>query len=128
MFDSVIVISLTIISLAMIGMIYRVIKGPTVADRVVALDAVGISLVAIIALVSIILKTNAFLDIILLIGILAFIGTVASLYYILNNQRCSWTQARFWQSPACALSPRHSPCPCPAVFAPAPRRMGGAGK
>lgn len=82
MFDSVIVISLTIISLAMIGMIYRVIKGPTVADRVVALDAVGISLVAIIALVSIILKTNAFLDIILLIGILAFIGTVAFSKYL----------------------------------------------
>lgn len=82
MFYSVIIISLTIISLAMIGMIYRVIKGPTVADRVVALDAVGISLVAIIAIVSIILKTNAFLDIILLIGILAFIGTVAFSKYL----------------------------------------------
>ncbi|WP_439646181.1 Na(+)/H(+) antiporter subunit F1 [Mesobacillus selenatarsenatis] len=61
----------------MIGLIYRVIKGPTVADRVVALDAIGISLVSVIALVSIVLETSAFLDIILLIGILTFIGTVA---------------------------------------------------
>ncbi|HAQ07056.1 MAG TPA: Na(+)/H(+) antiporter subunit F1 [Bacillus bacterium] len=82
MFDLIIFVSLTVISVAMIGMIYRVIKGPTVADRVVALDAVGISLVSLIALISIILETNAFLDIILLIGILAFIGTVAFSKYL----------------------------------------------
>lgn len=77
MFDTVLWISVTFIALAMVGLIYRVIKGPTIADRVVALDAIGISLVSVIALVSIILETSAFLDIILLIGILAFIGTVA---------------------------------------------------
>jgi multicomponent Na+:H+ antiporter subunit F len=77
MFEAVLWISITFISLAMIGLIYRVIKGPTVADRVVALDAIGISLVSVVALVSVFLETSAFLDIILLIGILAFIGTVA---------------------------------------------------
>ncbi|MEW8970072.1 MAG: Na(+)/H(+) antiporter subunit F1 [Mesobacillus sp.] len=77
MFEAVMWISITFISLAMIGLIYRVIKGPTVADRVVALDAIGISLVSVVALVSVFLETSAFLDIILLIGILAFIGTVA---------------------------------------------------
>ncbi|WP_428839319.1 Na(+)/H(+) antiporter subunit F1 [Bacillus massilinigeriensis] len=75
-------ISLFIISLAMLGLIYRVIKGPTIPDRVVALDALGINLVSIIAIVSIFLKTTAFLDIILLIGILAFIGTVAFSKYL----------------------------------------------
>ncbi|WP_422392709.1 Na(+)/H(+) antiporter subunit F1 [Mesobacillus harenae] len=66
----------------MLGLIYRLVKGPTVPDRVVALDALGINLIAVIALVSIILKTNAFLEIILLIGILAFIGTVAFSKYL----------------------------------------------
>ncbi|WP_432418834.1 Na(+)/H(+) antiporter subunit F1 [Cytobacillus spongiae] len=66
----------------MLGLIYRVIKGPSIPDRVVALDAIGINLVAIIALISIALKTNAFLEIILLIGILAFIGTVAFAKYL----------------------------------------------
>lgn len=82
MFETVIWISVTFISLAMIGLIYRVIKGPTVADRVVALDAIGISLVSVVALVSVLLDTSAFLDIILLIGILAFIGTVAFSKYL----------------------------------------------
>nr|WP_071460542.1 Na(+)/H(+) antiporter subunit F1 [Bacillus mediterraneensis] len=82
MFEIVLMISLFIISLAMLGLIYRVIKGPTIPDRVVALDALGINLVSIIAIVSIFLKTTAFLDIILLIGILAFIGTVAFSKYL----------------------------------------------
>ena len=41
-----------------------------------ALDAIGINLIGITALVSILLNTSAFLEVILLIGILAFIGTV----------------------------------------------------
>jgi multicomponent Na+:H+ antiporter subunit F len=82
MLHTVIHLSLLCISIAMLGLIYRVVKGPTTPDRVVALDAIGINLIAIIALVSIILKTHAFLDIILLIGILAFIGTVAFSKYL----------------------------------------------
>jgi multicomponent Na+:H+ antiporter subunit F len=81
-FDTVIHLSLLCISLSMLGLIYRVIKGPTTPDRVVALDAIGINLIAIIALVSILLKTHAFLEIILLLGILAFIGTVAFSKYL----------------------------------------------
>ncbi|WP_433751309.1 Na(+)/H(+) antiporter subunit F1 [Falsibacillus pallidus] len=70
-------ISLICISLAMLALIYRVIKGPTIPDKVIALDAIGINLVALIALISMLLKTSAFLEVILLVGILAFIGTVA---------------------------------------------------
>lgn len=77
MFDTMILIAILMIALSMLGFIYRAIKGPTIPDRVIALDALGISLVALTALISIALDTNAFLEVILLIGILAFIGTVA---------------------------------------------------
>ncbi|KIQ94983.1 Sodium-cholate efflux protein MrpF [Anoxybacillus thermarum] len=70
-------IALVILSLAMIGFLYRVVKGPSVADRIIALDAVGITLAGMVAIVSMLLNTSAFLDVILLIGILAFVGTVA---------------------------------------------------
>ncbi len=70
-------LSLLLISIAMLGFVYRLIIGPTTPDRVVALDAIGITLVSMVAILSILLDTNAFLEIILLIGILAFIGTVA---------------------------------------------------
>ncbi|MBY6052421.1 MAG: Na(+)/H(+) antiporter subunit F1 [Bacillota bacterium] len=82
MLNTVVLSAILIISAATIGLIYRVIKGPTTPDRVVALDAIGINLVAIVALISIALNTSAFVEVILLIGILAFIGTVAFSKYL----------------------------------------------
>ncbi|KFZ43593.1 Na(+)/H(+) antiporter subunit F [Anoxybacillus flavithermus] len=70
-------IALVILSFAMIGFLYRVVKGPSTADRIIALDAMGITLAGMVAIVSMLLNTSAFLDVILLIGILAFVGTVA---------------------------------------------------
>ncbi|WP_260444280.1 Na(+)/H(+) antiporter subunit F1 [Paenilisteria rocourtiae] len=57
--------------------LYRILKGPTTSDKVVALDSIGMNLVAIVALLSMLLDTNAYLDVILLIALLAFIGTVS---------------------------------------------------
>ncbi|MDN7247213.1 Na(+)/H(+) antiporter subunit F1 [Planococcus shenhongbingii] len=75
-------ISLLIISFAFAGLLYRLIKGPTVADRVVALDALGVALVSIVALLSLIIGTEFFLEIILLLSILSFIGTTAFAKFI----------------------------------------------
>lgn len=77
MFNFVITFALVLISLSMLALIYRVIKGPSIPDRVIALDALGVNLIAVIALISIMLDTYAYLEVILLLGILAFIGTVA---------------------------------------------------
>ncbi|APJ12362.1 Na(+)/H(+) antiporter subunit F1 [Bacillus safensis] len=69
--------SLGILALSTLLFVIRVIKGPSIPDRVSALDAIGINLIGMTAIVSILLKTTAFFEIILLLGILAFIGTVA---------------------------------------------------
>ncbi|UYO35047.1 Na(+)/H(+) antiporter subunit F1 [Bacillus zhangzhouensis] len=70
-------ISLGILALSTLLFVIRVIKGPSIPDRVSALDAIGINLIGMTAIVSILLKTTAFFEIILLLGILAFIGTTA---------------------------------------------------
>ncbi|MBD0407730.1 Na(+)/H(+) antiporter subunit F1 [Bacillus sp. 1021] len=77
MFTFILQLSLGIMAVSTLLYVIRVIKGPTIPDRVVALDGIGINLIAMTALVSILLRTTAFLDIILLLGILSFIGTVA---------------------------------------------------
>lgn len=77
MFDSILHIALLLLSASTLGFIYRVVKGPSTPDRVIALDAIGINLIGITTIISVILHTKAFLEIILLLGILAFIGTVA---------------------------------------------------
>lgn len=77
MIEMILQFSLLLLAAAMIGFIYRLVKGPTIPDRVVALDAMGVNLVSITAVLSMLLGTSNYLDVILLIGILAFIGTVA---------------------------------------------------
>ncbi|MEB7401425.1 Na(+)/H(+) antiporter subunit F1 [Mammaliicoccus sciuri] len=72
-----VIIAIIIVALSMIGMLIRVIIGPTLADRVIALDALGITLMAIIALFSVLTNTRYLFVILLLIGILAFLGTTA---------------------------------------------------
>ncbi|MCC9088700.1 Na(+)/H(+) antiporter subunit F1 [Bacillus sp. A015] len=77
MMELILQISLGILALSTLLFVIRVIKGPSIPDRVSALDAVGINLIGMTAIVSILLKTTTFFEIILLLGILAFIGTVA---------------------------------------------------
>jgi multicomponent Na+:H+ antiporter subunit F len=77
MFEFILQLSLGILAVSTFLYVLRVIKGPSIPDRVVALDEIGINLIGITALVSILLNTTAYLEVILLIGILAFIGTVA---------------------------------------------------
>ncbi|MGE6629904.1 Na(+)/H(+) antiporter subunit F1 [Bacillus sp. NPDC077027] len=77
MMELIMQISLGILALSTFMFVIRVIKGPSIPDRIIALDAIGINLIGITAIVSILLRTTAFFEIILLLGILAFIGTVA---------------------------------------------------
>ncbi|SLC50529.1 Mrp complex subunit F1 [Mycobacteroides abscessus subsp. massiliense] len=60
-FKIFIITALIIVVLSMLAMLIRVILGPSLADRVVALDAIGLQLMAVIALFSILLNILAFL-------------------------------------------------------------------
>ncbi len=77
MFSFLMILSLIILTFAILLNIFRVVKGPSSADRVQALDSIGINLIAGIAILSVYLDTHAFFELILLIGILSFIGTIA---------------------------------------------------
>lgn len=82
MFKFLMITSLCILTLTILLNIYRVVKGPSSADRVQALDSIGINLIAGIAIFSVILNTHAYFELILLIGILSFIGTIAFARFI----------------------------------------------
>jgi multicomponent Na+:H+ antiporter subunit F len=74
---SVTVISLILLGVCMLLLLYRAIIGPTNPDRAVALDTIGVIIIAMSGLLAILTETTYFNDVILLIGILSFIGTVA---------------------------------------------------
>ncbi|MFD0590240.1 Na(+)/H(+) antiporter subunit F1 [Paenibacillus sp. GCM10027627] len=80
--EGMLLTALVLLSLSIIGCMYRLLRGPSISDRIAALDTIGIMLLAIIAVIGMLLGTTAYFDIILLIGILTFIGTTAFARYI----------------------------------------------
>jgi multicomponent Na+:H+ antiporter subunit F len=61
---------------------YRVIKGPTVPDRVVALDTIGTNVVAIAALFALATGEGLFVTVSLVLAIIGFISTIAVSKYV----------------------------------------------
>lgn len=82
MIDFILKAALVLFMMAIALSLVRVIKGPSLPDRAIALDTIGVNLISAIAIISIVLKTKAFLEAILILGILAFIGTIAFSKYI----------------------------------------------
>ena len=66
------------LTLCIAAMLYRMFhRESSMADRVLLLDSLSFVLIGIVAILSIRLDTTAFFEAILLIGILAFTGTIA---------------------------------------------------
>lgn len=82
MIEKILLVSLTLFAISIAIALFRIIKGPSMPDRAVALDMIGVNLISMIAIISIVLKTKAFLEAILILGILAFISTIAISKYI----------------------------------------------
>lgn len=80
--EIILFIALALFMVAIFLILYRVIVGPSMPDRAMGLDTIGVNLVSAMAIVSIILSTYAFLEAILILGILSFIGTIAFSKYI----------------------------------------------
>lgn len=82
MMNTLLLLSLIILSLAVLGCLYRLLKGPSMGDRIAALDTIGIFILSMIAVLSMLMRTSVYMDTILLIGILTFIGTTAFARFI----------------------------------------------
>ncbi|WEK55976.1 MAG: Na(+)/H(+) antiporter subunit F1 [Candidatus Cohnella colombiensis] len=82
MFNSIMLLAMFLLSISIVIALYRVIKGPSIHDRVLALDSIGYLVIGIVAILSIRLDSHAYLETILLIGILAFLSTIALSRYL----------------------------------------------
>jgi len=80
--NNLLVCSLILLILSILANIYRLVKGPSAPDRIQALDALGINMIAGVAIFSVLLRNTGFFEVILLIGILSFIGTIAFARFI----------------------------------------------
>jgi multicomponent Na+:H+ antiporter subunit F len=75
-------IILPILSISSLLVFVRFFRGPSIVDRVVALDLLITIGIGIIAIYSVISDKPTFLDISLVLALIAFLGTVAFAYYL----------------------------------------------
>ena len=64
---------------------YRVVRGPSTPDRVVALDTIGTNVVAIAALYALRTGEGLFVDVSLVLAIIGFISTIAVARYLTDG-------------------------------------------
>lgn len=85
--EGVVLVVLGMIALAMIGCLIRLLKGPTLPDRVVALDLMGMFAVAVIAIFAILIGKPVLLSVCLVMGLILFLGTAAFALYLERRAR-----------------------------------------
>jgi multicomponent Na+:H+ antiporter subunit F len=73
--------ALVLVSAALLIAFVRVVRGPTLPDRVVAVDLVGITSAGLAVLGAAVSRQRGFLDAAVVIALLGFLGTVAYARY-----------------------------------------------
>ena len=75
-------IALTMLAAAAGVTFIRLLNGPTLPDRVVAIDLIGVLMVCILVVTAAATGQQAFLDVAMVIALVSFVGTVAYSRYI----------------------------------------------
>lgn len=78
---------LPVLSLSVLLVFVRFVRGPGIVNRVVALDLLITTGIAIIAVYSILTHQSTFLDMAMILALIAFLGTVAFSYYLQKKQK-----------------------------------------
>lgn len=85
MLDKVIALAMVMMSLALALNLYRMIVGPALPDRILALDTMYINSIALLVLFGIYQGSMLYFEAALLIAVMGFVGTVALSKYLLRG-------------------------------------------
>jgi multicomponent K+:H+ antiporter subunit F len=85
MLTTAIWIASAFIGLALLLNLYRLLRGPDLPDRIIALDTAYINVVALLVLFGIQQGSRAYLDIALLMAMVGFISTAMLAKYLLRG-------------------------------------------
>jgi multicomponent Na+:H+ antiporter subunit F len=73
---------LPILAISLLLVFIRLFKGPTIVDRVIALDLLITIGVSIITAYSISTQQSTFMDVAMILALIAFLSTIAFSYYL----------------------------------------------
>jgi multicomponent Na+:H+ antiporter subunit F len=75
-------VTLTTLAVAAVLAFIRLVRGPTLPDRVIAIDLMGVLIVCLLVVVGASTAQRAFLDVAIVIALISFVGTVAYARYV----------------------------------------------
>lgn len=74
--------ALITLGVALLMTLARLVKGPTLPDRVVAMDLIGVLVVGLIVVLAASTQVAATLDAAIVIALIGFVGTIAYATYV----------------------------------------------
>ena len=80
--DFSLTVVLPLMGLAFVITMIRLVRGPSLADRIVALEVIGATVMCILGVLAIISGSTAYFDVALVIALVTFLGTIAVAVYI----------------------------------------------
>ncbi len=83
----VLLVILPVLSLALLLTLARLLRGPSLPDRVIALDMMATSSIGLVAVYAVFSDQPALLDVAVLLALLVFLGTVGFAYYIERRKK-----------------------------------------
>ncbi|MEA3310941.1 MAG: monovalent cation/H+ antiporter complex subunit F [candidate division WOR-3 bacterium] len=76
------IVILIILGVAAFLCLFRIFRGPTIADRMVGVDIMGILFVGITAITGILYNLSYLIDIAIAVALISFVGTLALAKYL----------------------------------------------
>lgn len=85
MIDTAVVVALHAIGVALLLSLYRLLRGPSVPDRILALDTLYVNTIALLILFGMYLDSSIYFEAALIIAMLGFVGTVMLSKYVMRR-------------------------------------------
>ena len=79
-------VGIVTVVLGIAGCVYRLVKGPHLADRAMAVDVIAVQLIGLVVLFTLRLDNLVLMDGVLVLSLIGFVGTVAMGQYILRRR------------------------------------------
>jgi multicomponent Na+:H+ antiporter subunit F len=79
-------ISFALLGLAMVATVVRIIRGPTLADRILGLDTITILAVGVIGVFAVRTGLYLYVDIAVAVALVGFLSTIAFARYLLSRR------------------------------------------
>lgn len=85
MLDNIVLLVFGMISMALVLNLWRLLRGPSIPDRILALDTMFINSIALIILYGLLMDSPLYFEAALLIAMLGFVSTVAVCKFLLRG-------------------------------------------